>query len=137
MDLFIEFRRRLQRNWCRKKNTANRSQLYRLPGSEHKDPCMQCNPLYIRCTSWLFRNPEPPGPRQQYVLHGVQWPKAEACIMQSVILPLYSSLRFRIHVGHESLLHLDFDLASSIRYTSVILFTARWDPRGPRITLSS
>jgi hypothetical protein len=57
--------------------------------------------------------------------------------VQSVILPLYFSQCFGIRVGHESLLHLDFDLANSIRYTSVMLFTARWDPRGPRITLSS
>ena len=76
------------------------------------------------------------GPRQQYVAHLLPrralWPQ-----VQSVILPLYFSLRFGIRVGHESLLHLDLDLASSIRYTSVILFTVRWDPRGPRITLSS
>ncbi len=98
---------------------------------------MQCNPLYFRYTSWLFCNPETPlGPRQQYVAHllphSVLWPQ-----VQSVILPLYVSLRFGIRVGRESLLHLDLDLASSIRYTSVILFTTLWDPRGPRIALSS
>ena len=105
--------------------------------SEHKDPRMECNPLYFCYTSWLFCNPEPPlWPRQQYVAHLLPrralWPQ-----VQSVILPLYFSLLFGIRVGHESLLHLDLDLASSIRYTSVILFTAVWDPRGPRITLSS
>ena len=82
--------------------------------SEHKDPRMQCNPLYFRYTFWLFCNPEPPlWPRQQYVAHLLPrralWPQ-----VQSVILPLYFSLRFGMRVGHESLLHLDFDLASSI-----------------------
>ena len=63
---------------------------------------MQCNPLYFRYTSGLCCNPAPLAPRQQYVLHRVRWPKAEACI-------------------------------EAVRYTSVVLFAALWDPRGPRI----
>ena len=57
------------------------------PGSEHKDPRMQCNPLYFRYTFWLFCNPEPPlWPRQQYVAHLLPrralWPQVQSVILR-------------------------------------------------------
>ena len=75
------------------------------PGSSMLHICFLVGPSGRKCNPLCFR----------YTFHsavGSAWATNHSCIwtltlqVQSVILPLYLSLRFGIHVGHESPCHL-------------------------------
>ena len=143
MHFRIEIWRRLQRNWRKKKTIANNSKSCCLDLSIRIHACNAIRyTSVILPGSFVTLSPWGPGNRMstppipveliKVSLTGPKPPTPQAHIPTVMAVTPSTTSQIQLHSFPHS--DLDVDPASSVRYTSVILFTVLWDPRGPRIT---